>query len=699
MSRIVMGNLGHSIVITVLVLLIFSLAASGGFAYTTEYYDVNVKVNEDNSYEFTETIGMNYDEPRHGICRYIPMADEDGSIVMKIDNEWVDGWNYETYDEDKRRVIKIGSANTEVTGEQTFKFGYRMRLYDDMDESRDLLYVDLLNTGWDTPIEKTTIKVSLPKAVEKKDIKIYASKYGSDEVDENVSWKYDEETYEIRVKGTDLEKGVGVTMMIELPEGYWVGQMNREWLRTVMLAMLMGVTALLALFWFMFGRDEQIVETVEFYPPEGLTPAEVGYILDGKVDKKDLCSLLMYFADKGYMSIEQYKKRKFRLHKLSDIPESEKNFTRTMFKALFQWGSVVELDSLGISFGLKYKRAQEQLIEFYSPEGTQTKKPKMKRWISKGTIIATIIVSLLPNLLYLTNLTNSFVSIYIMIYGSIFVVAASFLMGIIAAVAGIAKGNTQITLTSSIFQIISHVLVSAVIIFIPMACNTYKSVSGHSLLISIAAAVFLAILTITLTSWNRKKFAVGSIKYKFKSLVLWGLDGLLIILEATSVYLSFGSLGLAFLAAGCILACQIFAILMEKRTDENAELIGKILGLKNFIREAELDRINMLVEENPHYFYNVLPYAFVMGLTDKWAKNFERINIETPEWYSEYEGGISSFDARSFSRAMTTFGNEISSIRISTGSSGSDNFGGSSFSSGGGGHSGGGHGGGGGGSW
>lgn len=698
MSRIVMGNLGHSIVITVLVLLIFSLAASGGFAYTTEYYDVNVKVNEDNSYEFTETIGMNYDEPRHGIYRYIPMADEDGSVVMKIDKEWVDGWNYETYDEDKRRVIKIGSAHTEVTGEQTFKFGYRMRLYDDMDESRDLLYVDLLNTGWDTPIEKTTINVSLPKAVEKKDIKIYVSKYGSDEVDENVSWKYDEETYEIRVKGTDLEKGVGVTMMIELPEGYWVGQMNREWLRTVMLAMLMGVTALLALFWFMFGRDEQIVETVEFYPPEGLTPAEVGYILDGKVDKKDLCSLLMYFADKGYMSIEQYKKRKFRLHKLSDIPESEKNFTRTLFKALFQWGSEVDMNSLGSSFGYEFTRARKQLIEAYSPEGAQKK--KTRNWIFICAIISGLSMYLLPNLIFLMN---SFVSIGIILFGTIFAAVTPFIIGIISAIVRTAKSNTQMTMVSSVLQIVSYLIISVMIILVPVVCNTYHIVYnqyiGSMYSIAIAAAVLLVTSTNKLSSWYKKRFAVKDISYKFKSVVLWILDGCLIAAETTFVYLSFDSIGLALLAAGCILACQIFTIMMEQRTKENRELIGKILGLKNFIREAELDRINMLVEENPHYFYNVLPYAFVMGLTDKWAKNFERINIETPEWYSEYEGGISSFDAWSFSRAMTTFGNEISSIRISTGSSGSDDFGGSSFSSGGGGHSGGGHGGGGGGSW
>lgn len=58
------------------------------------------------------------------------------------------------------------------------------------------------------------------------------------------------------------------------------------------------------LFYF-FGRDPKIVQTVEFYPPEGITPAEAGYIIDGIVNKEDLVSMVIYFADKGYLSIEE----------------------------------------------------------------------------------------------------------------------------------------------------------------------------------------------------------------------------------------------------------------------------------------------------------------------------------------------------------------------------------------------------------
>lgn len=71
----------------------------------------------------------------------------------------------------------------------------------------------------------------------------------------------------------------------------------------------------------------------------------------------------------------------------------------------------------------------------------------------------------------------------------------------------------------------------------------------------------------------------------------------------------------------------------KKRSDKWLELDGKVLGFKKFIETAELSQLNALVEENPEYFYKILPYAYIFGLTDKWAKHFEYIPSYQPSWY------------------------------------------------------------------
>ena len=59
--------------------------------------------------------------------------------------------------------------------------------------------------------------------------------------------------------------------------------------------------------WYKFGRDDQVIETVEFYPPEGLNSLDVGFLYKGKAENKDITSLLIFLANKGYLEINNKK--------------------------------------------------------------------------------------------------------------------------------------------------------------------------------------------------------------------------------------------------------------------------------------------------------------------------------------------------------------------------------------------------------
>ena len=55
--------------------------------------------------------------------------------------------------------------------------------------------------------------------------------------------------------------------------------------------------------WYKFGRDDKIIETVEFYPPKGFNSLEVGFLYKGEAQNRDVTSLLMYLANQGYIKI------------------------------------------------------------------------------------------------------------------------------------------------------------------------------------------------------------------------------------------------------------------------------------------------------------------------------------------------------------------------------------------------------------
>ena len=150
-----------------------------------------------------------------------------------------------------------------------------------------------------------------------------------------------------------------------------------------------------------------------------------------------------------------------------------------------------------------------------------------------------------------------------------------------------------------------------------------------------------------------------------------------------SIYLISYVVGLA-----CVLGMMICIKNLSKRTPYGKEILGKIKGFKNFLETAEKDKLEAMVMQNPTYFYDILPYTYVLGVSDKWIKKFENISIQAPNWYDE----PTAFDIVRFETFINSTMNSAQSVMSSSPSN-------DSSSSSGGGFSGGGSGGGGGSSW
>lgn len=136
----------------------------------------------------------------------------------------------------------------------------------------------------------------------------------------------------------------------------------------------------------------------------------------------------------------------------------------------------------------------------------------------------------------------------------------------------------------------------------------------------------------------------------------------------------------------------IISFFVRKRTDEGHEVLQKIKGFKMFLEQAEKARLEELVEKSPEYFYDILPYAYVLGVSDKWVKNFEGIAVPPPNWYV----GTTPYNKHTMFRFLNHTMTDCKKVMQShpqSAASGGGSFGG------GGGISGGGFGGGGGGSW
>lgn len=146
---------------------------------------------------------------------------------------------------------------------------------------------------------------------------------------------------------------------------------------------------------------------------------------------------------------------------------------------------------------------------------------------------------------------------------------------------------------------------------------------------------------------------------------------------------------------GLTIPSMIAPFLIVRKESYNEQL-NSILGFRDFLRDAEKDRLETLLADDPQYYYNILPYANVLGVSDIWEKKFEGLTIEPPSYYRSYRGGNVIFSIYLY-RSLTSDIRE--SVTYVPPSANSGSFSGRSGGGGGGGFSGGSFGGGGGGRW
>lgn len=603
----------------------------GGF--TISDYDVHAVISENNAYSITETIRVHFTEARHGITRDIPVnsvmtrtSSADGKeyttkVQSSVSGIKVEGYRYSASNEGEYIRIKIGDPNKTVTGDQTYRISYKLKFGNDGVQQFDEVYYNIIGPDWDTNIDHATFSVELPKAFDAHAVGFSvgprgAKGYNADELKFNVDGNT------ITGSVTKLGYYSGITLRVELPQGYFRVPDLRlpDWLIMGAIGLMSLVSILLFL---LFGIDYKPVQTVEFNAPVGMTPAEVGYIFNGSVDSRDVVSLILYWADKGYLKIEDAGDDDYKLTKLKDLGGDAKDFEKLMFTKLFKKGDTVETDDLENSFYKTVSSVETKIQDSFSSDDRRlfTKASmRSKPWLGFLTI--------LPMLL----------TMYLSLYRDLPVVVFAIMMGVLIGLA----------LLLPVFLII-HVM----------------------------------------RGWKRQSPTARRVKLLI-SFVLW--IGAMVGFLCLTVDKVYSPLPLvAVLGTNIIALCAVF---ISKRTKQSAEWYTKILSFRDFIVLAERDKLVALVEQNPGYFYNVLPYAYVLNVTDKWAKNFESIAISPPEWYN---GMRTVFSPSSFATSMSASMNSMHSSMTSAPSSGGSGGGGSSFS--GGSSSGGGGGGGGGGSW
>ncbi|MDD2435680.1 MAG: DUF2207 domain-containing protein [Bacilli bacterium] len=615
------------------------------YEYTINSYDIDITVNENNSFNIKERIGAYFNIEKHGIFRKIPLRNEivrlDGTSNRNratVKNITVDE-QYTISNESGYRVIKIGNPNQTLTGSKDYAISYLYNIGKDKSKDYDEFYFNIIGNEWDTIISDVSFKITMPKEFDASKLGFSSGRRGLTNSD-NILYQVDGNIITGIYKG-DLNPGEAITVRLELPEGYFVVADNGDDLIVLLSMVLPIVFALITfLLWYRYGKDNQVIETVEFYPPEGFNSAEIGFLYKGRVDRKDVVSLLIYLANKGYLKIAETenkvlfsKIKSFKIIKLKDYDGDNIN------EELFLKGLFAHKNS-AINFS--------EMIDYI--------KDPQKRLDDDNSEIREVTALDLQNHFYRTinnimsNINNK-------------------------------ENKEKIFEKSSLGKralVIMMIVITFVLITIKPSLDSGEGIGWliPTLFFPGIGFSFLFAMVFSKTSVYEKIFGL-----------IWGLGFggmpwaimVLPMLLDEPLYLKIYMIGLV-----CILVMIILFKAMPKRTKYGNEILGKIRGFKRFLETAEKQNLEAMVMKNPTYFYDILPFTYVLGVSSKWIKKFESISMQAPNWYD----GYSTFD-------VVTFSSFMNSTMASASSSASSSSSGSS----GGGSSGGGSGGGGGGSW
>lgn len=617
------------------------------YDYVIDKYDINIVVNENNTFDVTEVIDTYFNVPKHGIFRTIPLKNTikrlDGTTSTnrtQVKNVTVNASNSVSKEAGNYK-IKIGSATETLTGPQEYVIKYTYNLGKDPVKSYDELYYNIIGNEWDTVIGNITFSITMPKSFDSSKLGFSAGRVGSTD-SSKIKYSVSGNTITGSYNGI-LWENEALTVRCELPEGYFVGAgLDINLLNYIVYLFPIIFLIIAILLWYKFGRDDQVIETVEFYPPEGFNSLEVGFLYKGEAVNQDVTSLLIYLANKGYIKIVETEEKSlfskakgFKIIKLKDYDGDNVN------ERLF-------LNGLFAMRRLNTSSADNSI--------NQNTTPTLE--VTSADLYDKFYITMSNILLNINNKENK-------------------------------NKILEKSASSKAKFIIFMIIATYCLITIPPVLEYGES----SLLVALLfpgigfTVMFKMLLDPKLRNSSGNKLSYASVILFF---LIWGLGfgGLpwammvLPALQQDLIYL----IGY-FIGIFCVLGMVVCLTYLPKRTSYGNEILGKIKGFKNFLETAEKDQLEAMVAKNPTYFYNILPYTYVLGVSDKWIKKFEVISMQAPTWYD----GSDTFDVATFGTFMnSTMSSATSAMSYDSSSSSSDSGGGSA---------GGGSGGGGGGSW
>jgi uncharacterized membrane protein YgcG len=278
-------------------------------------FNANLEVRDNGELRVVEAIQVRFNGSWNGIFRTIPVeyrTPQGFSYRLFLDLESAtDEAGRELKTEVSRerdyRKVKIwvpGAEDVTRTINLRYSIPNALKFFEEHDE----LYWNVTGTEWDVPIQSASALVELPSGVTGLRATAFTGAYGSSAQDARIE-QLERGFYFETTRALNFREGMTVVVGWDPGIVTRPGWMKKAWLflraNWLLFLPILSFFVMLQL-WRRWGRDpERRTIVPQYEPPEGLTPGEVGTLVDNRPDTRDVTAILVHLAIEGFLRIEE----------------------------------------------------------------------------------------------------------------------------------------------------------------------------------------------------------------------------------------------------------------------------------------------------------------------------------------------------------------------------------------------------------
>ena len=429
--------------------------AAQGVGERITAYDVDIRVETSGSLLITEIIDYDFAaNSRHGIFREIPVRLDYNSRyertyplkVISVEGSTGTPDQYKRESIGNKARLKIGDPDKTITGPHRYTITYRVEGALNGFEGHDELYWNAIGTEWPVPIDQATIRVTTPSDII--EVACFGGETGSRLNCADAGRAGRTASFSDR----RLQAGDGITVVVAFTKGAVPPPapiLDERWSlarafsvtpATAGASLLLLVAGVFGVGWLAWrtgrdrafagspvdaafataGQDEPVrpslgpiggVETpVEFVPPDGFRPGQVGTLVDEAANTLDVSATIVDLAVRGYLRIDEIPKKgwfgkpDWTLTKLKEGDDLLR-YERLLLDGIFRDGSEVKLSSLRTTFVSRLHQVQDALYEDVVDKGWFAGRPDKVRqkWYLIGAAAVVVSLALLVFLMAATH--------------------------------------------------------------------------------------------------------------------------------------------------------------------------------------------------------------------------------------------------------------------------------------------------------